>query len=54
MQVLAETRGLYEATLKPTVDRVAAVKQSSVDSVTSVGQYGINKVTTASGNRPVI
>ena len=45
LQVLEETKKLYNNTVGPTVEKVASVKDYDINTVTSVKDYGVNTVT---------
>ena len=45
LQVLEETKKLYNNTVGPTVEKVASVKDYGINTVTSAKDYGVNTVT---------
>ena len=42
LQVLEETKKLYNNTVGPTVEKVTSVKDYGINTVTSVKDYGVN------------
>ena len=46
LQIVAETKNIYNSTLKPTVDRVTGMKDYGVTKVTDIKDYGVDKLST--------
>lgn len=46
LQIVAETKNIYNSTLKPTVDRVTGMKDYGVTKVSDIKDYGVERLST--------
>ena len=46
LQIVAETKNIYNFTLKPAVDRVTGMKDYGVTKVSDIKDYGVEKLST--------